>query len=149
MALIGFKQNFKYWNRETSYMNALYSESCPNFVETYQSFQDTQDTVLCGIIKFFSPLPPRETDALKHLVPVMLPFLSHVLSRPLFYHLSYVLINMYTYKCCNMFCPRLYLRHRLEGVRVCGADSTPKHSVYNMTHRMKMAPYRKLPPLVS
>ena len=38
--VIGFQPKLHFWNRETSYINALYSESIPNYLETYQSFKD-------------------------------------------------------------------------------------------------------------
>ena len=42
--VIGFQQNLHFWNQETSYINALYLDSIPNYLETYQSFKDA---VLC------------------------------------------------------------------------------------------------------
>ena len=38
--VIGFQQKLHFWNRRTSYINALYSDSIPNSLETYQSFKD-------------------------------------------------------------------------------------------------------------
>ena len=38
--VIGFQLKLHFLNRETSYINALYSDSIPNYLETYQSFKD-------------------------------------------------------------------------------------------------------------
>ena len=32
--VIGFQQKLHFWNWETSYINALYSDSIPNYLET-------------------------------------------------------------------------------------------------------------------
>ena len=44
------KWKLHFWNWETSYMNALYSESIPNFVQTYQSLKDA---VNCHVVDAF------------------------------------------------------------------------------------------------
>ena len=53
-------------NRETSNINALYSDSIPNYLETYQSFKDavarvSQDNVRKGA-KRVAGLPERKFD---------------------------------------------------------------------------------------
>ena len=55
MDVKGFQQKLHFWNREASYINALYSESIPNSLETYQSFRDAVAAHLD------TPSPERQT----------------------------------------------------------------------------------------